>query len=137
MGVGRAGKGGNGRERKKKEGHGRKQGTEGKEKARKRWKEGKEGERGDGSERKGKKGREGKGRKGKYILRASDSAHSMLTQCSLSAHYSAHTVLTGENHAFRTFRIRASSVSELPKLRFTKVPCFYSEHCVSTVVSTE
>ena len=40
------------------------------------------------------------------FLRASDSAHSMLTQCSLSAHYSAHTVLTGENHAFRTFRIR-------------------------------
>ena len=72
------------------------------------------------------------------FLRAFDSAHSMLTQCSLSAHYSAHTVLTGENHAFRTFRIRmASSVSELPQLRSTKLLCFYSEHCVSTVVSTE
>ena len=72
------------------------------------------------------------------FLSAFDSAHSMLTQCSLSAHYSAHTVLTGENHAFRTFRIRmASSVSELPQLRFAKVLCFHDEHCVSTVVSTK
>ena len=74
------------------------------------------------------------------FLRTPDSAHTVLAQCSLSAHYSAHTVLTGKNHAFRTFYIRMV----LPSLnflignaRFTKVLSFYSEHCVSTVVSTE
>ena len=64
-----------------------------------------------------------------FLLTDFYSAYTMLTQCSLSAHYSAHTVLTGENHALRTFRIRmASSVSEFPRLRFIKVRCFYSEH---------
>ena len=64
------------------------------------------------------------------ILSAFDSAHSMLTQCSLSAHYSAHTVLTGENHAFRTFRIRML----LPSLNsFNRASQNYRVFAVSNV----
>ena len=69
--------------------------------------------------------------------RASYNTHSVLSQCSLSAHYSAHTVLTvktqysceAQLREFRDGRGRSYA-------KCTKCMVFASRPCVSTVVST-
>ena len=72
-----------------------------------------------------------------FFFGASYSAHTVLTQCSLSAHYSAHTVLTVKTQHFCEMQLKEFKDKKSFLCEIAKCVVFTSENCVSTVVSTE